>query len=326
MKTPQEKLAALVETGIHFDLSNEEYHASGGLSSTGVRKLMNSISDWKHHQQAEFKESKSMRIGTLFHTCVLEPARFAAECAIHPPVDIGAMNWRHVAAAKMLVDGAHIEAIADKCNCKPATAEKYLAEPDVRALIEFYGEYGADFQPVDPDELDTVERMRDRLHAHPRVKSGLLTGGLSEVSFYARREDYGAPIVKCRADYLLDLGDAWLVVDLKGTGKKADLDSFQSTVMNWRYDVQAAWYSDVIELATGKPVDAVVFAAVEFDAPHHAGLHLIDDAALDCGRWGTNRRPGYHHALKNWEAYQSNPEIFDGYSDQIETLSLPGWA
>lgn len=102
----------------------------------------------------------------------------------------------------------------------------------------------------------------------------LFTGGFGEVSYI--KNCYG---VKCKArpDYYLK--DKNIIIDLKTTKfGGANPSSFQKTIANFKYYIQAAFYLDVLE------ADKFFFVAVETEEPYMIGLYELDNVALDLGR------------------------------------------
>lgn len=74
-----------------YDISNEEYHASAGISRSGLCEFKSSPLDyWDKYINPlkEKKEStKDMRIGNALHTLVLEPDLFEKEYIIKEKID-----------------------------------------------------------------------------------------------------------------------------------------------------------------------------------------------------------------------------------------------
>ena len=69
--------------GIYLGLSNEEYHADGAISSTGIKDLLKSpyrywyFSDMNPDPNKEERiNTSSTKLGTAFHTLILEPENF----------------------------------------------------------------------------------------------------------------------------------------------------------------------------------------------------------------------------------------------------------
>ena len=161
-----------------------------------------------------------------------------------------------------------------------------------------------------------LDQMMLSLLEHP-VSSGLIKGelpGKSEQSFFATEPETGLE-VKCRPDFMLN--DGSLIIDLKTT-TDASPKGFQKSLVNFRYYVQAAWYLDVVELATGKRPDGFLFVAVEKQRPFSTGVYVADEEMIKIDR---------EHAMEDfrniakWKAEDVSP----GYSDRAEMISLPKW-
>lgn len=161
-----------------------------------------------------------------------------------------------------------------------------------------------------------VDQMMASLLEHP-VSAALVKGelaGKSEQSFFATEPETGLE-VKCRPDFMLD--DGSLIIDLKTT-KNASPKGFQQSLVDYRYYVQAAWYLDVVEMATGKRPDGFLFIAVEKARPFSTGVYVADEEMIKIGR---------EHAMEDlrkiakWQA----EDVYPGYSDRAEMISLPKW-
>ena len=161
-----------------------------------------------------------------------------------------------------------------------------------------------------------IDQMMLSMLEHP-VSSGLIKGelpGKSEQSFFATEPETGLE-VKCRPDFMLN--DGSLIIDLKTT-TDASPKGFQKSLVNFRYFVQAAWYLDVVEMSTGKRPDGFLFVAVEKQRPFATGVYVADEEMIKIGR---------EHAMEDlrkiaeWKA----EDIYPGYSDRAEMISLPKW-
>lgn len=73
----------MIDPGI-YDIPNEQYHASAGLSRSGIMELLKTPRHYQARYIEGFKEkSKSAyEVGTLFHALVLEPHLFEQNFAI----------------------------------------------------------------------------------------------------------------------------------------------------------------------------------------------------------------------------------------------------
>jgi len=161
-----------------------------------------------------------------------------------------------------------------------------------------------------------IDQMMLSMLEHP-VSSGLIKGelpGKSEQSFFVTEPETGLE-VKCRPDFMLN--DGSLIIDLKTT-TDASPKGFQKSLVNFRYYVQAAWYLDVVELATGKRPDGFLFVAVEKQRPFSTGVYVADEEMIKIGR---------EHAMQDLRniAEWKEKDIYPGYSDRAEMISLPKW-
>jgi exodeoxyribonuclease VIII len=120
---------------------------------------------------------------------------------------------------------------------------------------------------------------------------------------------------KCRPDWLLD--DSSMMVDLKTT-EDASPKAFQQSIAKWRYHVQAAWYLDGIEKATGKRPEQFIFIAVEKKPPYACAVYVADPQMVEIG--GQTARADLDK-LNICKA----ADYWPGYSDQVEVINLPPW-
>jgi len=58
-------------------MPNDEYHASEGISKSGLDKIARSPAHYRYMEQKS--QSRAMVLGSAIHAAILEPARFAAE-------------------------------------------------------------------------------------------------------------------------------------------------------------------------------------------------------------------------------------------------------
>ena len=72
-----------------YDISNEEYHASEGLSRSAIMELRRSPEHYyaKYVLNKKSEATDSMIIGNAVHSFILEPNKFSDEFAIMPNID-----------------------------------------------------------------------------------------------------------------------------------------------------------------------------------------------------------------------------------------------
>ncbi len=160
-------------------------------------------------------------------------------------------------------------------------------------------------------EADRVAGMQESARSNPHLSGYLSAPGRYELSMFATDPDTGV-LVKCRFDKLIDNGPA---VDLK---KTQDLRDFGKSVANYGYHMQAAFYMDMFQWATGDILPSFVFAAVEELMPHASAPFVLDEEALDIGRML------YRKALNQY-AECLNADDWPGIAGEPETIQLPSW-
>jgi exodeoxyribonuclease VIII len=163
-------------------------------------------------------------------------------------------------------------------------------------------------------DAELVMRMGHSVFKHPAAAMLLAMPGKAETTHMWIDEATGLQC-KCRPDWLTD--DGSLIVDLKTT-EDASPSGFQKSVANWRYHVQAAWYLSGVAEATGTCPDQFIFIVVEKKPPYAVAVYAADAEMIGLGAKQAVRDLD---TLATCKAANAWP----GYSDQIETISLPPW-
>ena len=168
---------------------------------------------------------------------------------------------------------------------------------------------------VTADEGEMLNGMAASVRTH-QAASALLSGaGIAEGSCWWY-DDQSGELCRCRPDfYRRDLG---IIVDLKTT-KDASPAGFAKAIANYRYNIQNAFYLDGVEAATGDIVKGFVFVAVESSAPYCTAVYQLDMQGVEAGR------VEYRRLLLDLADCRAAKK-FPGYSDRIETISMPAWS
>lgn len=170
---------------------------------------------------------------------------------------------------------------------------------------------------IQPDQYEAACRQSLSMRALPEIGE-LLVNGEAEVSAFWIDEETGVEC-RCRPDFVHPVGDdAVILFDLK-TFSSASPAEFRRQVARKRYDVQAAFYSDGYEKASGTRVLGFVFGAVETEWPFAANAFMLDEESLESGRqkYRANLRT-YAECLRT--------DKWPGYSTGVEIIRLPQWA
>ena len=167
---------------------------------------------------------------------------------------------------------------------------------------------------ITADDAAQVMAMGRAIMRHPAAAMLLGLPGKAETTHMWTDASTGLEC-KCRPDWLTD--DGTIVVDLKTT-KAASIQGFKRSIADYRYHVQAGWYLHGIEQATGKRPDQFIFICVETTAPYAVAVYAADAEMIE---------RGHDQAMRDLTklAVCKAADHWPSYSDQIETISLPGW-
>ena len=88
----QAETKTIYTPGFYENISNADYHASGGVSSTELKTAINSMEKYRAtlSGEIEFNTTATMKLGTAVHSLVLEPDNFYNDVAVSPEYPTGA--------------------------------------------------------------------------------------------------------------------------------------------------------------------------------------------------------------------------------------------
>ena len=210
---------------IVYGMDYHDYRSAGYLAKSDL-DLINinpSLYEWKRTAPIVKSKKKSLEFGTLFHKCVLEPVEFQKEF-------MEVLNFKDIETSLELLDlwGVEVE--------EGSTAEQ-IQNKFEKAVSK--GACG-----YTHEDIEKCCIMNQSLQAHPYFEELFYTGE-AEVSYFL--DDFASSLgVKCRADFVND--DNNTIIDLKTTSRPAEL---AKSIIQYRYDVQAAYYKDIIKAITG---------------------------------------------------------------------------
>lgn len=162
------------------------------------------------------------------------------------------------------------------------------------------------------EEMAKLEAIRDAVRAHPAAAKALAGSPTIEQSIFWDIDDVAC---RCRPDCVTERG---VIVDLKTT-RDASPDGFSKSIHQYRYHVQAAYYSDGYEAAFGSPPRGFVFIAVETEPPYLVAVYVASETMVLRGR------ADYLADLETFRRCRDADE-WPGYSTAPLTIELPKWA
>ena len=165
---------------------------------------------------------------------------------------------------------------------------------------------------------DLCFKLQQALHNHPAANRILNAQSFHEATFLATDPNTDLE-VKCRADAITHSG--W-VIDLKTT-QNASPDAFTRTIANYQYHVQAGFYLDVIEWATGTRPKGFIFICVEKEAPYAVSVIRASDSMIKAGSQRARQLLDQMGDLFN----TIGPDRpWPAYPQDIVEVDLPAWA
>ena len=269
-----------MKPGIYSGIPNADYHQGPGISKSGLDAVARS----PLHYWAKY----------------LDPNREPSEST--PAQRLGTAIHTAVLEPGEFAKRYHVAPVVDR-RTKDGKATWDAAMATAAAA-------GAEL--ITNDDAQACMKIAAQVRQHPTARQ-VFASGEAEMSCYWTDTETGV-LCKCRPDWL----SLPLVVDLKST-EDASPDAFMRSAWNWRYWVQAAWYVDGIQHATGQRVDAFVFGAFEKSAPYACAFYYADDAMLEMGR------QEYRKALRVYADCLA-ADRWPGYGTEVTRLGVPGWA
>ena len=285
--------------GVHFGVSEADYHAVGAnqgvLSKSLLASFARSPYKWKYGPPKDFSGNLNVLHGSLVDCLTLVPDAFH---------DIFALS----------------EFESFRTNDAKVWRDKMLAE-GLEPITQAQHAVG----------LTCAERLQDH-----GIAGEIIRGSEAQVSAIFAGHSEGFPYkLKIRPDMVPDvLGPygEWLF-DLKTTGSIAD---FPKIVENLKYHWQAAIYLDVYNRMEKSRWDAA-FAEVDEKEPYHyrtrfgfivqerekpyeVAVFELNTADIAAGR------NGYAAAIASFCECERNRNWPSDYEDEIKPLSRPGWA
>ena len=254
------------DPGVYNDIDINVYHASGGISNSGLGDVLQSPYHYysRHLDPTRpFREpSLPQEDGNITHCAILEPDEFHHRYVVGPDVRRNTNAWK-----------------------------EFCSIHEGKTVIK-------------PDQYTRAMRQRDEVWKLSEIAS-LLVRGKPEVSAYWK-DDHTGVLCRCRPDFVSDVSDSSVVlVDVK-TYSDARPSEFERQCARMNYHRQNAFYSDGYELASNKTVDAFIFLSVEMPWPHAAAASMLDKDSINSGRYQYRRAlKKYAQALHNdlWPGY-----------------------
>jgi exodeoxyribonuclease VIII len=164
------------------------------------------------------------------------------------------------------------------------------------------------------EEMQMVNAMAESV-GKSETASALLSGGKAEQSVFWKDPVHGF-LCKCRPDFLNPKYE--VIVDLKTTNDVSP-EAFSKSVANFKYHFQAVHYLAGCEAVMPDQYGAFIFVCVETKEPYPVATYVLDHDSLNVAE--VEMEP-----LLNRYAQCMENDTWEGLPDEVEVISLPGWA
>jgi hypothetical protein len=266
-----------IKSGV-FQKTTGDYFQADAISVSGMKKIK--VSPMHYKEAEEIVETEAMTFGSAYHAFVLEPEKFEKDYYIFDD---------SVVCGALIAKGSKSPRAT---NDYKAWKESEMSFADGKTLL-------------DKEDFKKLEAMKYRLFSHPYAKM-LLTNGEPEVGLSGTLQTTAGEInVKLKPDYIKSIKH--IIVDLK-TANDASIDGFTRAAADMDYHIQAAFYSDMVELMTNdQRPQKFVFIAQEKKKPFAFNLFECSPQFIGQGRYEYEMLLQlYKYCIDNnkWPGYQ----------------------
>jgi len=262
-----------VEPGVYPGLANDAYHASPGVSNSGLKDIDHSprfFYSWHLDPKRPPRPVKPGQLeGPLLHCALLEPDEFDKRYVVGPTANRNTKTWKEW--------------------CEHNTKD---------------GRF-----PIQGDQRETALAQAESAMRIADVAAAVAKGQ-SEVSAFWIDPATGV-LCRCRPDFVHEAGAGVVLLDAK-TYSNADPHDFSLQAARKDYHRQDAFYSDGYALAAAREVLAFIFVVIETEWPHLASAVMLDPPSRESGRMLYRRNLNtYAECLKTntWPDYSGAIEL-----------------
>lgn len=280
-------------------VDRDYYSLEEFISYSGLKNLKKSPAHYRQYKDEPLDvETDAMAFGSAYHTFILEPEKFEQNYYVFD-------------------DDAIYQVLIGEGFKSPRSTKQYKewAESEMRLI--------GDRKTIEKSDFQKIKDMKDKLMSHYYCRA-LLSGGEAEYSITGTLQTSEGDInLKARPDYVK--ANKHFIIDLKTTFDASE-DGFTRAAADNDYHIQAALYSDLMEMITGDSRGwSFFFIAQEKRKPYAFNIFEASPQFIGQGRYE------YEQLLKlykmcvdenRWPGYQ----VFREWKSGNIELNLPKWA
>jgi len=205
-------------------VDRDYYSLEEFISYSGLKNLKKSPAHYRQYKDEPLDvETDAMAFGSAYHTFILEPEKFEQNYYVFD-------------------DDAIYQVLIGEGFKSPRSTKQYKewAESEMRLI--------GDRKTIEKSDFQKIKDMKDKLMSHYYCRA-LLSGGEAEYSITGTLQTSEGDInLKARPDYVK--ANKHFIIDLKTTFDASE-DGFARAAADNDYHIQAALYSDLMEMLTG---------------------------------------------------------------------------
>lgn len=248
--------SVMLDTKIQKELTNDEYRAIQGWSSTQIKSVV------KHSVRKALipiADSDALRMGRAFHTVMESVEAFDRDYAVFDDTEIVFSIQRE----------------------RPNISVPSMTKEYKQARKQFEQENQGK-EIVSLDDFNTLLMMRENAFSNPQVEAIMQSADKTYVEQSYRKSVHidshqASVLVKARPDLIVHMGNSsYKMIDWKSC-RDASPKGFRSDFFKYRYDVQAVVYCDVVGI---DPRD-FLFVALEKEAPYLCAVYGMTDEVIE---------------------------------------------
>ena len=167
---------------------------------------------------------------------------------------------------------------------------------------------------ISADDFEKIKEMRQVLCDTPFAE--MLLSGEKELSYFMEDAETGLTI-KCRPDCQTQIGDTDILIDYKSC-TDASNDVFMRDAIKLMYDLQMAFYKDILDKITGFE-HSVIFIAQEKTPPYCVNVMEANEYFIKSGR------DMYRTMLNTYKECADSGNWYGYMQGEINSLGLPNW-
>ncbi|OWK42170.1 PD-(D/E)XK nuclease-like domain-containing protein [Fimbriiglobus ruber] len=349
------KIRPVVEPGIYFNMPETAYHASEGLSCSGIKHLTVSKLNYWHKNLNPDREPEedtgARRFGKATHAFALESERFAQHFAMKlSPEDFhGALVTADDMKAFLELNG-----LPKSAKKKSDLVDRIVASGLPAVIwdqeLERHAAEHAGKTFLSKEESKNIAGAAAVMADDPYVKAAL-SGGMPEVSFFVRDPETGV-MLKSRMDYVRPRSTVDIKTFSNSRGKPVEKAIFEA-IFYEGYHLQCVFYNQVRELARQQLAageirthgdvseqwlkefidtegHGFVLIFIESSAPFHLRMELLKEAeaaGADLNVYWSSAHMRIHDMKKLYaeclEKYGDKPWRDPALPHQLEDTDLP---